>query len=64
VPPWLGFEALSTLAIVSMRVLSASRGTVAAEALPEASRPLPPAVVSAERTSGIRRFVVYEGGRA
>jgi hypothetical protein len=64
VPPWLGFEALSTLAIVSMRVLSASRGAIAAEPVPEASLPLSDAVVSAERTAGIRRFVVYEGGRA
>jgi hypothetical protein len=64
VPPWLGFEPLSALANVSMRVLSPSRGAVPAEAFADVSLPRAEPVVAARTAAGPRRFVVYEGGRA
>lgn len=51
-PPWLGFDAVTRLETVSLRVLSPS--------------PAPPAVPAIEVEvvrDPVRRFVVYQGGR-
>ena len=53
VPPWLGFDAVTRLETVSVRVL-----------LPSPAPPPPVTTVEVEvQRDPVRRFVVYEGGR-
>jgi hypothetical protein len=51
VPPWLGFDAVTDLETVSLRVIEPSR------------RPSPAATAVEVLRTPSRRFVVYEGGR-